>query len=52
MYIYICICLMEEQDLGTIFRYCSLDFPFKILSYGFFLMRRKCIFLVKYIKIF
>ena len=39
---------MEEQDLGTIFRYCSLNFPFKILSYGFFLIRRKCSFLVKY----
>ena len=35
---------MEEQDLGIIFRYCFLDFPFKILSYKFFLMRMKCIF--------
>ena len=31
--------LNEEQDLGTILKYCFLYSPFKILPYGFFLMR-------------
>ena len=39
--------MMEEQDLGTVFRYCSLDFPFKILSYKFFSHEKKIYFLVK-----
>ena len=41
LYIYIYI---WGQDLSTVFRCCSLDFPFKILSYRFFLMGWKCIF--------
>ena len=30
--------LNEEQDLGTVLKYCSLYSPFKILSCGFFLI--------------
>ena len=36
--------IFYEQDLGTIFRCYSLSSPFKILSCGFFLKGRKCIF--------
>ena len=32
------------KDLDTIFRYCFLDSPLKILPCEFFLMERKCIF--------
>ena len=41
IYIYIYI---YEKDLGTVLRCCSLSFPFKILPWRFFLMRRKYIF--------
>ena len=34
----------NEQDLGTILKCYSLCSPFKILLYGFFLMKMKCIF--------
>ena len=39
-YIYIYI---YEKDLGTVLR-CSLSFPFKILPWRFFLMKKKYIF--------
>ena len=36
--------LKLEQDLGTLFMWYFLSFPFKILSCEFFIMRWKCIF--------
>ena len=40
--------LYKKQDLGTVLRYCSLDFILKILSFGFFSHVIEVYFLVKW----
>ena len=44
IYIYIYRERERERERERVFRYRSLDSPFKILSYGFFLMGWKNIF--------